>query len=152
MKSSKTECAAAVVEVVPIVIRHLRAHIRSQKNPQFTIPQFRVLAYLQLHGEATLSDLAASQGVSLPTMSKLVGSLVQRKLVARGGHGEDRRKLKLQLTAEGARAFDVVMQSTREYVADKLAHFDEAELQRLTESLRSLHAIFEKPRKAKPEG
>lgn len=143
MKPSQMECAAKVVEVVPFVLRHLRAHVRSQKDRQFTIPQFRVLTYLMLNGEATLSDLAASQGVSLPTMSKLVGSLVERKLVAREGHVQDRRKLKLQLTREGIKAHDASLQSTREYVAKKLERLSEAEQRKITEALTLLQSVFE---------
>src|SRR5437879_3093854 len=121
MTNQKVECAARVVEVVPTVMRHLRAHIRSQKSLPFTIPQFRVLTYLHHNGQATLSELAASQGVSLPTMSKLVGSLVQRKLVAREGHSDDRRKLTLQLTADGQGAHDPTRESTRAYVSSQRA-------------------------------
>src|SRR5919197_680317 len=129
MKPLQAECAARVVEVVPFVLRHLRAHIRAQQDRRFTIPQFRVLAYLYLNGQATLSELAASQGVSLPTMSKLVGSLVQRKLVLREGHADDRRKLRLRLTREGVSAHDAALESTRQYVAAKLAPLRDNELQ-----------------------
>ncbi|MEP7199352.1 MAG: MarR family transcriptional regulator [Chloroflexota bacterium] len=143
MQKTQAECAAKVVEVVPFVLRHLRAHIRSHKTLQFTIPQFRVLAYLHLNGEATLSELAASQGVSLPTMSKLVGSLVQRKLITREGHDIDRRKLKLQLTSDGRKAHDASLQSTRDYVASKVARLNETEQQRLTDALAVLQSVFE---------
>ena len=143
MTKNQAECAARVVEVVPLVLRHLRAHIRSHKSLQFTIPQFRVLTYLLLNGEATLSELALNQGVSLPTMSKLVGSLVQRKLVAREGQTADRRKLKLQLTADGCSAHTASMQSTRDYVAAKLMSLSEAERQRIIDALNLLQAVFE---------
>src|SRR5947209_20286565 len=138
MTNHQVECAARVVEVVPTVMRHLRANIRSQKTLQFTIPQFRVLTYLHHHGYATLSELAASQGVSLPTMSKLVGSLVQRKLVAREGHEDDRRKLRLQLTREGVKAHDAQLESTRQYVATKLAQLLDDELQTIHSAIDSL--------------
>ena len=150
MANNQIECASRVVEVVPTVMRHLRANIRSQKTLKFTIPQFRVLTYLHHYGEATLSELAASQGVSLPTMSKLVGSLVLRKLVARGGHGADRRKLKLQLTDEGNRAHDATLQNTREYVAAKVAHLTEQQRQAIVDGLSLLVGVFE-PVRAKAD-
>ena len=106
------------------------------------MPQFRVLVYLQLNGEATLSDLAASQGVSLPTMSKLVGSLVQKKLVAREGHSADRRKLKLKLTRDGVRVHDASLESTRAFVAAKLSALSAPQLQLLTQSLAQLQTVF----------
>jgi DNA-binding MarR family transcriptional regulator len=141
MKTTQADCAAAVVEVVPQVVRHLRAHIRL--NSSFTIPQYRVLAFLQRNGEATLSELATSQGVSLPTMSKLVGSLVQRRLITREGHGQDRRKLKLQLTPEGAEGYSKVRESTRDFVAGKLERLDDGELQNVTRVMRVLQSFFE---------
>ncbi|MCA1553941.1 MAG: MarR family transcriptional regulator [Chloroflexi bacterium] len=144
MKPLQAECAARVVEIVPFVLRHLRAHIRSQRDRKFTIPQFRVLAYLYLNGQATLSELATSQGVSLPTMSKLVGSLVQRKLVAREGHEQDRRKLRLQLTREGVKAHDAQLESTRQYVAEKLARLRDDEVHTIISALDSLQSVFQK--------
>ena len=148
MANNQVECAARVVEVVPTVMRHLRANIRSQKTLQFTIPQFRVLTYLHHHGEATLSELATSQGVSLPTMSKLVGSLVLRKLVAREGHGADRRKLKLQLSADGQRAHDSTLENTRAYVAAKIAELTEEQQDAILKGLGLLLSVFE-PARAK---
>jgi len=147
MRPLQAECAARVVEIVPFVLRHLRAHIRSQRERQFTIPQFRGLTYLYLNGQATLSELAASQGVSLPTMSKLVGSLVKGKLVAREGREEDRRKLRLQLTREGVRAHDAALESTREYVASKLVRLPDDELRNIIVSLDLLQSVFQ-PREA----
>jgi DNA-binding MarR family transcriptional regulator len=146
MSKNQVECAARVVDVVPFVLRHLRAHIRSQEALQFTIPQFRVLAYLKLNGESTLSELALSQGVSLPTMSKLVGSLVQRKLVAREGQTADRRKLKLQLTPDGKRAHTSALQDTRDYVAAKLASLSDGERRLIIDALNLLQSVFERAR------
>ncbi len=143
MKPTQADCAAAVVEVAPQVVRHLRAYIRMQSSPHFTIPQYRVLAFLQRNTEATLSELDNSQGVSLPTMSKLVGSLVQRGLITREGHGQDRRKLKLQLTPEGAQSYGVVRESTRDFVAGRLERLDDAELQNVTRVMRVLQSLFE---------
>ncbi len=143
MKSLQSECAARVVEIVPFVLRHLRAHIRSQRERKFTIPQFRVLTYLYLHGQATLSELATSQGVSLPTMSKLVGSLVQHKLVTREGRVEDRRKLRLQLTHEGVKAHDSALESTREYVAAKLDRLPDDDLRTIISALDLLQSVFQ---------
>ena len=143
MRPLQAECAARVVEIVPFVLRHLRAHVRSQRERKFTIPQFRVLTYLYLNGQATLSELATSQGVSLPTMSKLVGSLVQRNLVAREGHAEDRRKLRLRLTGEGVTAHDLAMESTRQYVAAKLERLPDDELQTIISALDSLQTVFQ---------
>ena len=150
MTNHQVECASRVVEVVPTVMRHLRGNIRSQKTLQFTIPQFRVLTYLHHHGHATLSELAASQGVSLPTMSKLAGSLVQRKLVAREGHGGDRRKLKLQLTSEGQHAHDSTMENTRDYVAAQIAVLTAEQQDAILRGLTLLVGVFE-PARAKVE-
>ncbi len=144
MKPIQAECAARVVEIVPFVLRHLRAHIRSQNDRKFTIPQFRVLAYLYLNGQATLSELATSQGVSLPTMSKLVGSLVQRELVAREGREEDRRKLRLQLTRDGVKAHDSQLESTRQYVAAKLTRLQDEDVQTIIAALDLLQSVFQK--------
>ena len=83
-------------------------------------------------------------------MSKLVGSLVQRKLVAREGHGDDRRKLKLQLTTDGHRAHDSTLENTRDYVAAKISVLTDDQQGAVLKGLSLLLGVFE-PAKAKAE-
>lgn len=142
MKAIQAECAAKIVEGVPFVMRYLREQFRAQR--EFTVPQIRVLGYLHYRACGTLSELAAHQGVSMPTMSKLVTGLVQRKLIKREEHGEDKRKLKLQLTPEGARAYDAAREGARRYVAEKLSHCTADEQSKLSEALDLLQAVFSK--------
>ena len=79
-------------------------------------------------------------------MSKLVGSLVQRKLVVREGHSADRRKLKLQLSTEGQRAHDSTLESTRDFVAAKIADLTGDQQDAILKGLTLLLGVFEPAR------
>ena len=40
------ECAALLMDVVPLVMRRIRMEMRSQRMPSLSVPQLRALIYL----------------------------------------------------------------------------------------------------------
>lgn len=115
------ECASLVMDVIPLVMRFLRAEMRRHAGGYLSVPQFRALAYLHRHPGATLSDVAEHLGIGLPAMSRLVDGLVERRLVSREAHPEDRRCVTLALTAEGQGVLEEVGERARVEVAKVLA-------------------------------
>jgi DNA-binding MarR family transcriptional regulator len=73
------------------------------RRHDLTPTQVRTLLFLsEAAGErCTVSTLARSQGVSLPTAGGIISALVNRKLVVRVPNPRDRRSYLLQLTVEG---------------------------------------------------
>jgi len=79
-----------------------------------TIPAaYRVLAMLDDIGPVGISQLAAADGISQPTMSTQVAALVQDGYVAKAPHPSDARAQVLSLTDAG-RAY---LQTNRERIA-----------------------------------
>ena len=74
-----------------------------------SVAQWVVLRSLYDCDGATLNEAAALVGVDKSTLSRMVGRLVQKRLVRRSG-GRDRRSLGLALTAAGKK---LVLQSAR---------------------------------------
>src|SRR5690349_21174241 len=95
---SPDNCARALLEVVPPIMRVIRAEMRSQSAPELSVPQFRVLAYVNNHPGASLSEVADHIGLTRPAMSVLVDGLVNRRLMLRETDRSDRRRLTLALT------------------------------------------------------
>ncbi|MDQ7030791.1 MAG: MarR family transcriptional regulator [Ardenticatenia bacterium] len=95
------ELAVKIIEIVPYLSRSLSAVVRDELEEPITISQLRVLAYLRRHPGASLGDLAQWRDVSLPTMSKMVRTLVERGWVYRTTAPHNRRLLVLTLTPTG---------------------------------------------------
>lgn len=85
-----------------------------------SLPQFRSLVRVDRMPWASLSTVAQHLGASLPTTSRIVGGLVDRGLVARGGDLADRRRISLVITRRGR----AVLQAARAGAQKKM----EAEL------------------------
>jgi len=142
------ECASLVMEVVPLVMRFLRAEMRRHAGLRLSVPQFRTLVYLHGHAGATLSDVAEHLGITLPAMSRLVDRLVERGLVSREAHPGDRRCVTLTLTAEGQRVLEAARERTRAEVARVLALLAPAEQEVLRQGLVLLEKCFSGGRQA----
>jgi DNA-binding MarR family transcriptional regulator len=142
MRASKDTCAHEVLEVVPLVMRTIRAEMRDHRAPDLSIPQFRTLSFLNRHEGASLSDVAEHIGLRLPSMSKLVDGLVERNLVKRETHPDDRRRMTLVLTARGRTMLQTALEGTRACLAERLASLPASERAIVAQAMRILHPLF----------
>lgn len=86
-----------------IAVNRLSRTLRAQKaDSSITDAQFSALARLHRDGAMTLADLSRQDGVTPPSMTKTIAVLVERGLVSKCGHGDDRRKVLLGATPAGA--------------------------------------------------
>ncbi|TPG07800.1 MarR family winged helix-turn-helix transcriptional regulator [Curtobacterium flaccumfaciens] len=86
-----------------IAVNRLSRTLRAQKaDSSVTDAQFSALARLHRDGAMTLADLSRQDGVTPPSMTKTIAVLVDRGLVSKDGHGDDRRKVLLGATPAGA--------------------------------------------------
>jgi DNA-binding MarR family transcriptional regulator len=86
-----------------IAVNRLSRTLRAQKaDSSVTDAQFSALARLHRDGAMTLADLSRQDGVTPPSMTKTIAVLVERGLVSKDGHGDDRRKVLLGATPAGA--------------------------------------------------
>lgn len=86
--------------------------------------QLAALGALRVHGRHTLSRLAEHERVTAPTMTATVNGLVELGLVVRIPDEEDRRRVHVEITAQGE---DVVAETIRrrdERLADMLGNVD----------------------------
>ena len=72
MFESPAECARHVMETVPTLMRAIRKEMRSYREAGLSVPQFRLLIYLNRNEGVSLSDVAGHLGLSLPAMSRMV--------------------------------------------------------------------------------
>jgi DNA-binding MarR family transcriptional regulator len=96
----------------------LRAHCVERGKPYVvTPPQWAVLAFVSESGGQTIGTLAQKLGVEAPAITGIVTRLEQSGLVERVHDREDRRVVKVSLTAEGqdiVRSLDPVVAAFNE--------------------------------------
>jgi hypothetical protein len=84
MASTPRRCARAILDALPSAMLVLRGHLRAARGPgALSVPQFGTLRYVRDHDGASLSDVAASFGLSLPPMSRHIDGRAARR--RRGG-------------------------------------------------------------------
>jgi DNA-binding MarR family transcriptional regulator len=136
-------CAALLMESVPLVMRFVRAEMRSQSASVLSVPQFRALNFLDRYPGSSLSELADHLGVTRATASALIERLVQREFISRKEQPKERRQIMLKLTQAGIEHLQQSRAKTRTEIANRLANLSEAQLSDLTEGLLVLGKVFE---------
>lgn len=135
-------CADRVLEVVPLVMRCLRAEIRRQGQPLLSVPQLRTMIFLKNFPGSSLSSVAEHLGVTKATASTLVEKLVKRGLINRVEHPQERRRHVLTLTAAGIDVFEEVRLATRSRLASLLENLSENQLIQINAGISLLEDIF----------
>lgn len=136
------ECAAEILEVVPLIMHQIRAEMRSHRGAGLSVPQFRALAFLGNHPGASLSDLADHHGLTLPSVSVMVDSLVDRGLVIRESSSTDRRRVLLTLSRRGRVLLGRARRATRARLTECLKGLSPAQQAQIAASMRDLRLLF----------
>jgi DNA-binding MarR family transcriptional regulator len=136
------ESAKEILTIVPLVMRTVAAQLRAAG--ELPAPaHFGLLSLLAARtGAVTLTELAALQGVSLPTMSNTISAMVGRGWVRRAATGDDRRVVRIEVTPEGRATVRRVARSAETHLADMLAPLTLRGRQRLQGGLEVLRTVF----------
>ncbi|HEX6655416.1 MAG TPA: MarR family transcriptional regulator [Candidatus Limnocylindria bacterium] len=93
-----------LIATIPQVMRHLVAHARRRRAwKSLTYQQYNVLRIIHTSGPMPQAEIARLLLVTAPVVTRLASSLVEAGLVERGHDPNDRRAVRLQLTARGRR-------------------------------------------------
>ncbi|MGK5680426.1 MarR family winged helix-turn-helix transcriptional regulator [Actinoplanes sp. URMC 104] len=123
-------------------IQRLNRRVR-QARPvgDLTFSQLSALTSLQLAGALTPRELADVERVQPPTMTKIVGKLEERGLVARTPHPTDGRQVILSATERGQAVHAQFEQARNEWLASQLAALSPAERETLARAAEVLQKV-----------
>lgn len=132
--------AAQLAVLLRDAITRLNRRVR-QTRPvgDLTATQLSALASLELAGALTPRELADTERVRPPTMTKIVAKLEERGLVQRTPHPTDGRQVVLAATPEGREVLARFERARDEWLAQRLAALTVEErevLRRAAELLR----------------
>ena len=94
---------------------------------EVTLPQYRALVVLAAKGPQRVASLAEALGVTPPTATRMCDRLVRKGLVRRRTAPEDRREVRLRLTAAGQELVAAVTARRRAEIAQLLAKISPAD-------------------------
>ena len=123
-------------------ITRLNRRVR-QARPvgDLTFSQLSALTSLQLAGALTPRELADMERVQPPTMTKIVGKLEDRGLVARTPHPTDRRQVILAATEQGRAVYAQFERARNEWLAEALADLGPADRDTLARAAEILQQV-----------
>jgi len=106
------------------------ARLLERACTELTLSQYRLLAMIA-DGAERASQIAGRLAVTKPTVSATIDTLVERGLVSRAMADDDRRALRLQITAEGRVVLGAAERGMREQLDALLIHVDDPQAVRL---------------------
>lgn len=128
--------SAAVAQLVPNILRGVQLDFFVRKG--VTQTQFLVLLALRAYGCCTMTTLAHSLHVQLPTATGIVSRLVAAGYLKRAPHPADRRQVIVELTAKGQtfiQEFQAVVRRRWEEVLQSLSPTELAAFHRILTKL-----------------
>lgn len=131
--------AEQVADQLRRINRLLRASAQEDwTSLSLTRAQLKILVLLLQEGPTTVGHLAASLGVTLPSITATVDRLVQQGLVVREDDPTDRRRVINRLTPAGTALIERLQEGRRTRLITVLEQLSPDELAALSRSLETL--------------
>jgi len=128
-----------------MTLGRLNRRVRQHGPQSLSSSQASTLASVEALGPVRLGDLAAHEGVTAPTQSRLVGSLEQQGLLRRMQDAEDRRATLLAITAQGRRQLEQLRGERSAFLVGQLGTLTPEQRTALVAALDALESLAENP-------
>jgi DNA-binding MarR family transcriptional regulator len=118
---TRTTAAELSAALRPSLLRLTRI-IRNQRvDLSVSLTQLSAMGTLQKKGPMSAGDLAAHERVQPPSMTKVLASLEEKRLVTRGAHPTDKRQAIIVLTSAGLDLLDSERRQRDAWLSQRLA-------------------------------
>lgn len=128
-----------------MTLGRLNRRVRQHGPQTLSSSQASTLSSVEALGPVRLGDLAAHEGVTAPTQSRLVGSLEQQGLLRRMPDPEDRRATLLAITPQGRRQLEQLRGERSAFLVSQIATLTDEQRAALVAALDALEALAECP-------
>jgi DNA-binding MarR family transcriptional regulator len=132
VSEDRTVLASRLDDVV-VALRQL-----TLDRSELSLTAAATLGSLRRHGPARLTELAAGEGVSQPSMTALVARLADQGLIERSGDPADRRVVVISLTPAGAELLDRRHAARTRRLTGPLGALPDDDVQRIADALPAL--------------
>ncbi len=131
-----TETVAA--ELRPVLLRLARELRKETEQLGITARQATLLWLIKRRPGLALAELAAEEGISPPAMSGHVDRLERAGLIERVRSSDDRRRVGLRLTEDGAKLMRRIRARRTTWLAERLEMLEPTELRAVEAALPAL--------------
>lgn len=122
--------ADKMAEIMPIMMKEFTRCMASELlRGKVTLPQIMILHFLEIEQEAKMKDLARFMGVTMAAMTGIIERLVKNGHCARIYDSEDRRIIKIKLTAKGDKLVKDMNENKRQMIMKIFGKISEADRQ-----------------------
>ena len=142
MVETAKECAREVLDVVPAVMRVIRADMRSHRSSDLSIPQFRALTFINKYPGTSLLTVAEHLGLTSPSTCRMIDVLVARGLVLRQTSIKDRRMINLSLTDMGSAMLEICRKGTMENLANIFNSLSPTDQSTIMDAMKIMRPLF----------
>lgn len=122
----------------------LHRRLRREAGDVLTPSQTSALAVIDRHGPLTLGALADHEGVSAPSITKIIGILEDDGLVERRPDPSDRRVSFVSTTAKGAGLVEESRRRKTAWLTSRIHELSPEQRRRLDDALDVLDALTQK--------
>lgn len=129
-----------------LVLNRLARHLRNQASGDLSPSLISALVSIERHGPITLGQLATSEMVKPPSITRMVADLERRGLVRRHLDETDHRISHLSLTADGRRTLLRTRTRKNAYLSQRLRKLDAGQLSVMRDALPVLERLLEDDR------
>jgi DNA-binding MarR family transcriptional regulator len=126
----------------PVLLRLARELRKETEQLGVTARQATLLWLVKRSPGLSLAELAAEEGISPPALSGHVDRLERAGLLERVRSTEDRRRVGLRLTDEGARLMRRIRARRTTWLAERLKGADPAELEAIDAAIPALRRLL----------
>ena len=135
---SDAALAGALRDAIGRIGRRLRHHAA---HPELSLGQLAALRSLERHGPMTPTELAGHEKVQPPSMTKIVGRLLELGYVSRAPHAADRRQVVVTISPDGIALLDDDRRRRDAWLAQRLPGLTGEEVAALRAALPVLEKL-----------
>lgn len=124
-------------------VTRLARKLRQESEHGITPSLLMALSSIERHRRITMGELCAVEQVQPPSMTRIVGALVEAELVTREPDPGDRRIAWVSATPEGVRLLHRTRRRKEAYLSKRLRSLDPREVAVLEEAVPILERLVE---------
>jgi DNA-binding MarR family transcriptional regulator len=125
-----------------IAINRLQRRLRQQSLAGLSPAQASALGSVNRLGSPTLGELAATEQVQPPTMTRIVASLADAGMVTRVTDATDRRSARVRVTPAGTRALERIRTLKNAFLVRRIADLSPDEQQHAADLVELLEHLL----------
>ncbi|HMA33945.1 MAG TPA: MarR family transcriptional regulator [Chloroflexia bacterium] len=123
------QAAECLMHLLPALFRQLWADARQELAATYALTEMQLgILHTLRHHDYTIGEVAERMKLHLPTVSRTSETLVAQGYLVRGADADDRRKVRLALTAPGRALADTAHRHFHNVVARHMAVLDDADV------------------------